>query len=284
MSDPIINALTNAMDVSAKVASTPGLMTVVDRAFGFRLSEWKAQGDVIRQQINDEYKEAQGKGLGMQYATAFREKANVLNSLASATKYIKTDFVREVGFDEDVFWNLLDHSKTISNADVQTLIARIIAGEYNHPGTYSMSTLQVLKSLGKSELNLLEKAGCLLVNDGQFPFDVFQLSPTYKDLLEQIGINYTEFQMLQSLGLFYATSATREIENAEKKKLNISYFEKILIFVPSSEGATKIQLPNFYSLTPVGKQILAHLNPTINIYYYGWLKENYTVDGYSLEE
>jgi Protein of unknown function (DUF2806) len=283
MPDPTINALASAMDASVKVASSPGLMTIVDRAFGFRLSEWKAQGDVIRQQISDGYKEAQEKGLGMQYATAFREKANVLNTLARASEYVNAGFVREIALEEDVFWNLLDHSKTISNDDVQDLIARIIAGEYNQPGTYSMSTLQVLKSLGKSELSLLEKSGCLLVNADQVPVNAFQFGPNYREFLKKIGITYSEFQMLQSLGLFYGGSATREIDNPEKKKLTVNYFDKVLVFKPEGEDVLKIKLPDFYGLTPVGKQILAHLNPTVNAEYYAWLKENYKVRNYSLE-
>ena len=152
MNEPItVKALTDAMDTSAKIAQSPGLMTIADRLFGFKLSEWKAQGDIVKAQMQQEYKEASEKGLGFQYVTAFRDKANVLNTLAKATDYVKENFEREIEFDEDVFWNLIEHSKTISQEEVQDLVAKIIAGEYNQKGTYTTHTLQVLKSLGRDE-------------------------------------------------------------------------------------------------------------------------------------
>jgi len=283
MAEPIVTALTTAMDASAKAVSSPGPMAFADRLFGFKLSEWIAQGEVIRQQINDEYKDAREKGLGMQYANAIREKTNVLNTLAKATVYIKEGFKREIDIGEDVFWNLLDHSKTISNDDVQDVIARIIAGEYNNPGTYSMSTLQTLKSLGKAELDLLGKVGCLLVNNDQVPRAVFQSSENYKQFLSKIGITYPQFQLLQSLGLFYGNDATRNIENIEKNKVNVTYFDKVLVFKLVGEEAKVISVPSFYSMTPVGRQILSHLDTSINNEYYEWLKLNYKINHYALE-
>ena len=113
MTEPVtVKALTEAMDTSLKLAQTPGLMTIADRLFGFKLSEWKAQGEIIRAQMQAEYKDAAEKGLGMQYATAFREKANVLNTLAKATDYVKEGFVRDIELDEDVFWKTLLQVKT----------------------------------------------------------------------------------------------------------------------------------------------------------------------------
>lgn len=283
MSDPIVTALATAMDASVKVASSPGLMTILDRAFGFRLSEWKAQGDVVRQQISDGYKEAQEKGLGMQYATAFREKVNVLNTLARATNYVKEGFVREIDLDEDVFWNLLDHAKTVSKEEMQDLIAKIIAGEYNEQGTYSMRTLQVLKSLGKNEIELLEKASALLIGGNQLPDNTFMVgNKNYAELLRNIGITYNDFLTLQSLGLFYTKSSTMKIQNPSNVPFEITYFDKKILYTSTDENNREIGVPSFYELSEVGKQITQHLNPQFNDYYFNWLIENYTIHGYQM--
>jgi len=66
--------------------------------------------------------------------------------------------------DNDFFRNTVEHAKTISNEEVQELIAKIIAGEYNNPGSYSMSTLNCIKMLGKKEIELLERMGSLIIN------------------------------------------------------------------------------------------------------------------------
>lgn len=284
MSDLItVQALTEAMDTSAKVAQTPGLMTVVDRLFGFKLSEWKAQGDIIKAQMHQEYKEATEKGLGFQYATAFREKANVLNVLAKATDYVKEGLAREIALDEDVFWNLIDHAKTISREEMQDLIAKIIAGEYNEQGTYSMRTLQVLKSLGKNEIELLEKATSLLVGGNQLPDHVFRVTnKNYAEFLQKIGMTYNDFLTLQSLGLFYAKSGTMNIQNPNNLPFEVPYFDKKLVYTSTDENNREVSVPSFYELSEAGKQIVQHLNPQFNEYYFQWLTENYTIHRYQM--
>ena len=52
-----------------------------------------------------------------------------------------TSSENKISDENDVFWGFLEHSKEISNEEMQRLIAKIIAGEYNSPGTYSMSAL-----------------------------------------------------------------------------------------------------------------------------------------------
>jgi hypothetical protein len=285
MYEPItVKALTDAMDTSAKIAQSPGLMTVADRLFGFKLSEWKAQGDIVKTQKQQEYKEASEKGLGLEYVTAFRDKANVLNTLSKATDHVKENFVREIEFDEDVFWNLIEHAKTISQEDVQDLVARIIAGEYNERGTYSSHTLQVLKSLGRQELDQLEKLGCLIVNDNMIPVNLFEITDGYEAFIEKIGISFTDFQTLQSLGLVHNNSATREINNEVNNKLAINYFDRQLIFSPEKEVGGTVKIPSFYPLTETGKQILQHLAPSINETYCDWLKLNYKISSYVFKD
>lgn len=286
MSPDPITVLTTALEASSKVTSNPTFMTAIDKWSGFKLSEWSAQSDVIKQQIRDGYEEAKQKGLGIQYASAFRQEGNLLNVASKASTYVTKGFKREIGLEEDVFWNLLEHSKTVSNEDVQDLIARIIAGEYNQQGMYSMSTLHTLKSLGNKELDLFEKAGCLLVNDNHFPVNVFSITEDYETFLKEISIKYPDFQTLQALGLIHSNSGTREIANPEKKDLDINYFDRTLKFSPEAdvEGVVKIQIPSFYSLTPVGEQILQHLKPSPNETYYEWLKKNYKVRNYNLKD
>ena len=93
MSDPALAALTSALDNSKKVSNLPFFVTVVDRITGFKLSEWSAQGDTIKRQILDGYEEAKLKGLGMQYVSAFRSNANLINTCTKAAKYIVSEVI-----------------------------------------------------------------------------------------------------------------------------------------------------------------------------------------------
>jgi hypothetical protein len=283
MIDPT-TALTAAIENSTKVANTPIFSTVIDRLLGFKVSEWKAQGDVIKKHIADGYEEAKQKGLGFQYVSAFRENTNLINISAKAAGYLNSEKQNDVAFDNDVFWGLIEHAKDISNEEVQELIAKIIAGEYNIPGTYSMSTLQTIKMLGKNELELFEKICTLIVNGDQIPHNIFMLPENIKEIMAELSIDFGSLQLLQSLGLVLPNDMRRTMRNPEKLTYQVSYFDKKILFSPENEDFINIQTPNFYGLSPVGIQIVKHLSPKFSEKYFDWLKENYKISNYKLLE
>jgi hypothetical protein len=285
MLDPTI-ALTAAIENSTKVANTPLFSTVIDKLVGFKISEWKAQGDVIKKHILDGYEDAKQKGLGLQYVSVFRANTNLINIGAKATDYIDNSKSSDISFDNDFFWGIIEHAKAISNEEMQNLIAKIIAGEYNQQGTYSMGTLQVIKMLGKEELKLFENLCVLLINSNQIPENLFLLPESAKVFMSKLKIDFESLQMLQTLGLFLPNDMTRSIKNPVGKKFEVIYFDKKILFspvTPDNKDTFKIQTPGFYGLTPVGLQILRHLNPKADNDYYEWLKQNYKILNYKLE-
>ncbi len=140
MTDPA--SLSKTIESASKVANTPLFTTVIDKITGFRLSKWAAEGEVRKKLIHDEYEKAKEGGImGMQYIEYMRNTENLIDTAVKSSKYIKAGKPNDIKMDNDFFWNTIEHSKTVSNEDMQELIAKIIAGEYNEPGTYSMSTL-----------------------------------------------------------------------------------------------------------------------------------------------
>lgn len=212
-----------------------------------------------------------------------RQYSNFGNTLMKATPLI-TSAENKVADDNDVFWGFLEHSKEISNDEMQKLIAKIIAGEYDTPGTYSMSTLQIIKMLGKNELELFERISGLLVDKERTPCKLFTLEGNVKDLMKKVEIDFGSLQILQSLGLFLPNSMAKSISNLKKKNFEIQYFDKKLTFSPENDNYAKIELPDFYGLSIVGEQILKHLNPKYLEEYYVWLKANYKIPNYKLIE
>lgn len=206
---------------------------------------------------------------------------NLGNTLIKASPLIEAS-ENNIAGDNDVFWGLLEHSKEISNEEMQELIARIIAGEYNVPGTYSMSTLQTIKMLGKRELELFETIGSLIINGDQIPQDLFSLPDSAKGFMEKIGVDFASLLALQNLGLFLPNDMTRKIPNPERKKFKLEYFGEYILFAPINETIEKVEFPDFYGLSDIGKQIFVHLKPKKDNLYFQWLKENYRILGYDL--
>jgi len=77
------------------------------------------------------------------------------------------------------------------------------------------------------------------------------------------------------------------MDNPEKKNFQVIYFDKSFLFkpeTPENESTLKIAMPGFFGLSPVGRQILKHLNPKYNENYFVWLKENYKIPNYKVLE
>ena len=283
MTDPI--SLAKTIDSATKVANTPLFTTIIDKVTGFRLSKWSAEGEVRKKLIHDEYEKAKENGImGMQYIEYMRNTKNLIDTAVKSSKYIDPNKPNDIEMDNDFFWNTIEHAKTISNDEMQELVAKIIAGEYNKPGTYTMSTLQTLKMLGKNELELFENICSLCVNNHEIPKSVFTGAKDITPILNPIGVDFGSLQELQNLGLFLPNDMSSNIENPKKNKFRIKYINRDIIFEPTHETNLSVKLPGYYELSVTGKQIINHLNPKFSEKYYEWLKVNYKISNYKVVE
>ena len=283
MTDPV--SLATTIDSATKVANTPFFTTIIDKVTGFKLSTWAAEGEVRKKLIHDEYEKAKEGGImGMQYIEYMRNTENLIDTAVKSSKYIDPNKPNDIKMDNDFFWNTIEHAKTVSSDEMQELVAKIIAGEYNEPGTYSMSTLQTLKMLGKNELELFEKICSLCVNNDQIPKTVFSLPEDLKPIMNSLGIDFGSLQGLQTLGLFLPNEMSHSLNNPEKKNFGLTYFGQSIIFEPTHKTDFEIKLPSYYSFSITGKQIIKHLNPKFNDDYFVWLKGNFKVPNYKVIE
>lgn len=102
--------------------------------------------------------------------------------------------------------------------------------------------------------------------------------------MNSLGLHFGSLLELQILGLFLPNDMIRNIENADKKKFTLQYFDKSILFEPTHENNFKIKLPNYYQLSITGKQIIRHLNPKYIEDYFTWLKANYKISNYEVNE
>jgi hypothetical protein len=278
-------ALTAAIDNANKVANTPLFTTIIDKLTGFKISEWSAQGELRKKLIHDEYEKAKENGIvGIQYIKNMRETTNLIDTAVKSSKYIDQGKENEIQMGNDFFWNTIEHSKSISHDDMQELIAKIIAEEYNKEGTYSMSTLACLKTLGKAELSLIERVGVLCINHFQIPKNIFTLPESIKATMNELGVDFGKLQTLQSLGLVLPNEMTQIIQNPQRDSFALTYFDKQIVYVPSNETVNTITFPGYYQFSINGQQILKHLNPVYNENYYTWLTENYRLNNYVIQK
>lgn len=199
-----------------------------------------------------------------------RQYINLGNTLLKTTPLIVKE--RLVTSDNDLFWGLLEHSKEISNEEMQSLISKIIAGEYNNPGSCSMSTLQVLKSLGKREIEEFEKFGSLLVDKKFFYREFFNFNEPQVTIRKNCKFNYGVFIELQNLGLIQANDAQYREDLKTDLHLTIRYFNENLNFKIKIERLNH-SMPSTYELTRAGFEIMTYLNPQKSSEFLDWLKQ-----------
>ena len=118
--------------------------------------------------------------------------SRILNKIAS---FIKTKPSETLKDDNDFFWNTLEYSKQVSHEEMQNLIAKILAGEYNSPRTYSLATLETLKSVDSMVLKDFKKILSINLNDSGIFKEIFSNSVT----IEKLHLNYLDFLNLQIL-------------------------------------------------------------------------------------
>ena len=271
-----ITSLVKSIDSATKVANTPLFTTIIDKVTGFKISEWTAEGEIRKKLIHDEYEKAKENGImGMQYIEYMRDTENLINTAVRSSKYIDPNKSNDIKMDNDFFWNTINHAKSVSNDEMQELVAKIIAGEYNEPGTYSMSTLQTLKMLGKNELELFERICSLCIHNHQIPAAVFEGVNDIRPILKSIGVGYGNLLELQNLGLILSNTISLSLENPTKKNFSMIYINRPILFEPTHETKWDMKLSEYYELSPTGKQIIKHLNPNFSEEYYKWLILNY---------
>lgn len=271
------NQTIKALDTAAKVAGSPIVKILIDKATGFKLSKWEAEGEVKKREILDSWEVAKQNGVsGIQEASNLRNAANLINVASKSARYVKDGDPKTIAIDNDFFWNAVEHAKNVSDEDVQEVLAKIMAGEYNEPGKFSMSTLQSLKSLGKEELEIFREVASLMINNSQIPTSIYE-EP--RDFLG--SAHFSSFQQMQALGLFLPNTMTKKITKPSSTLL-IQYQDKPLFFQADGEPPESVRLPAWYGISQSGQQLIELLDVKSNAQYFKWLQHNYILSGYSI--
>jgi hypothetical protein len=116
--------------------------------------------------------------------------------------------------EDDWLTNFFDKCRLISDAEMQTLWSRILAGEANDPGSYSKRTVNSLASMDKSDAYLFTKLGT-------FAWTIGEVTPLIYDPVNELyarhDITTVSLKHLESIGL---------IEFNELRPFTISYKNK----------------------------------------------------------
>ena len=183
--------------------------------------------------------------------------------------------------DQDWFSQFTLLAEDISNNTMQDLWAKILAGEISQPGTFSLKSLAIFKSMSITDAKLLAKVCNLTVKDSskknirilsgayQTPgfFSFFSKNTQSRVNLNQCDISYSELLSLADNNIIFIQEA--ESNSVEKgEKITFNYNGESLVLTAKNKGCGL----KFYKFTPVGSELALLISDTPNKEFIALLK------------
>ncbi len=165
--------------------------------------------------------------------------------------------------DKDWMSRFLNYAADISNEEMQFVWSKILAGEVKQPGSFSLRTLDVIRSISKTEAAIFQKMVPLIISD-----DGSLFVSAEESINRKYGLFYGEIMRLDECGLIISNGTVVlnfTIENNDKYRL----YNKSLFAI--MEGKTKSKVEGsfgLFSLTASGQELYKILEEPSNNEYF----------------
>jgi hypothetical protein len=176
-----------------------------------------------------------------------RRQNNIERIVSLTADQLKGVEVNERPVSTDWATRFFESAKDVTDADVQELWAKILAGEIKAPGTFNLRTLEILRNITKDEAALFAQKACPLVLEGSLIIKVDN-----KSNLTDYGLNFGEILQLRDAGLILGGDSTvTEYKDIQGKTLTFN--GKTQGVITRSTNAT-FSLP-IYLLSAAGREL-----------------------------
>jgi hypothetical protein len=160
-----------------------------------------------------------------------KKQHNIEDITAKALPDIGADAKPE-NMEDDWITNFFDKCRIISDAEMQSLWAKVLAGEANSPGSYSKRTVNFLASLDKKDASLFTSlcGFCWMLGD-LVPLVIDEQAPIYNTK----AIDFVTLTHLDNLGLVNFQPAGGYLRSHVQKHETVHYYGiPILLELPDN--------------------------------------------------
>jgi hypothetical protein len=162
-----------------------------------RMAKAGAKARVIAAQADEEITNIQRRAMARRRYEDEREQANLEAITRAAIPHLN-DQAKPEQIDDDWLADFFDRAKKVSDKDMQTLWAEILAGQANAPGSFHKNALQTVSLLEKKDAHLFVKV-C------SFVFDIRETTPVIFNFTAEIylnnGLHFNALSHLDDIGL-----------------------------------------------------------------------------------
>lgn len=189
-----------------------------------RLAQAEAEADKIKALARIEIGELPQRAL----ARFVAEEAKKQNNIESITRKAVDDLgedSRPQDVEDDWISNFFDKCRLISDEEMQSLWAKVLAGEANKPGSYSRRTVNFIGTLDKPDAMLFTN----LCSYGWFLGEMVPLVYDHRaDIYNRAGINFDSLRHLDDIGLITFSSIAGYVNQALPQVVTISYYDQAI--------------------------------------------------------
>jgi hypothetical protein len=195
-----------------------------------RVAKAEAEAERIRAEsqilITDIHRRAMRRFLGEEA----KKQANIEAITQEALPLLEDQSTPEK-MEDDWITNFFDKCRIVSDADMQRLWAKVLAGEANQPGHFSRKTINLIADLNKSDADLFTQL-C------RFGWMIGNVVPIVLNLENSIytlhEINFLSLSHLQTLGVVLFNGLQGFVKNGLPDRFQVFYFGRpVELAVPS---------------------------------------------------
>lgn len=146
----------------------------------------------------------------LMWATAKIWQRNLTSVLLRAIDKISNDDgIKKI--DEDKLIRLIHLSTQFSSEEMQEYVSWILAWEYNQPWSFSFKTLEIVRSLGKDDIEIFRKFWWIIFDGKDFFSHFYNWGTEWNRIMYQEWIWYDSYLRLIELGLVLKIDSVQSI-------------------------------------------------------------------------
>lgn len=186
-----------------------------------RLAKAEAEAAEIRALADIKVTRIQQRGLARLIQEEGKKQANIERITALALPDLKADAKPE-NIENDWLSHFFEKCRIVSGTEMQSLWARLLAGEANKPGAFSRRTVELISTIDKEDARLF-------TNLCRFVWSIAEerVAVIYNHMLDiyvQNGINFGVLTHLDDIGLITFNHANPFVLSELPKQLTAHYY------------------------------------------------------------
>ena len=215
-----------------------------------RVAKAEAEAAIIKAQSEIEITDLHQRAAQRRIEEDALLQKNMEDIIAKAVPHLKEE-AKPDAMDDDWIANFFDKCRIVSDSEIQSLWARVLAGEANVPSTYSKRTVNLLSDFDKSDAELFTKLCGFGWMIGGFVPLVFD---EHAKIYDRHGIKFETLIHLESIGLVQLAAPSNFVRIDLPRKFAVYYYGKPLRLEMSGDADNTLDIGKTL-LTKIGQEL-----------------------------